>query len=64
MAKCNDVIRGAIGKAKFDRIKAFARKSKMAGLSPDEVKLAIRKKFGKSIRITNSNPIIGSIISG
>lgn len=55
-------LKALIGAATYNRIKAFAEKQKKQGLVPVDVKKALTKKFGKSLKTVKSEIIIDGII--
>jgi hypothetical protein len=50
-----------IGAATYNRMKAFALKEKKQGLAAVDVKTALRKKFGKRLKVVDSSVIINDI---
>ncbi len=54
-------IKKLIGAATWKRMKVFASKAKTTGLSPAEVKKALKAKFGKHLKIVDSALIITRI---
>jgi hypothetical protein len=63
MPKDIDELRRRIGSKKVNEIKAFVKKAKASGKSPDDIIGDIRRKFSKDLEVDKGIPkVIGGVI--
>ena len=63
MTKDIDELRRRIGSKKVNEIKAFVKKQKALGMSPEEIISAVRNKFSKDLEVDKGIPkVIGGLL--
>jgi hypothetical protein len=63
MSMTEKELKTLLGAKRHARMKTFAKKAKASGMSPSEIKNAMKKKFARDFKVADASPIISPIIS-